>query len=67
MQQGFVVLVQYQIRLGKVGEQEVAVRDWVKSIQALNDPEIRYSVYKAEDGVSFVHYVCLPTKQRAHG
>ncbi len=51
------VLVQYTIKGDKVAEQEAAIREWVGSIQALNDPEVEYSVYKAEDGASFVHHI----------
>ncbi len=51
------VLVQYTIKGDKVAEQESAIREWVGSIQALNDPEVEYSVYKAEDGASFVHHI----------
>ena len=51
------VLVQYTIQGDKVADQETAIRDWVGSIQDLNDPDVEYSVYKSEDGKSFVHHI----------
>ena len=57
------ILVQYTAQGDKVGEQEAAIREWVGSIKALNDPEVRYSVYKAEDGVSFIHHIQLASSE----
>ena len=51
------VLVLYTIKGDKIAEQEFAIREWVGSIQALNDPKVEYSVYKTEDGTSFVHHI----------
>jgi hypothetical protein len=51
------VLVQYRVRPDQVAEQEAAVKDWLAAVRALADPEIRYTVYRGDDGVTFVHHV----------
>ena len=51
------VFVQYTIKGDKIAEQESVIRECAGSIQALNDPKVEYSVYKTEDGASFVHHI----------
>ena len=51
------VLVKYTIQDAQVAEQEAVIREWVGSIQELNDPDVEYSVYKSEDGKSVVHHI----------
>ena len=51
------VFVQYTIKGDKIAEQESAIRECAGSIQALNDPKVEYSVYKTEEGASFVHHI----------
>ncbi len=48
-------LIQYRVRPDKVEEQEAAIREFIGFIRADADPGVSYSVFKCEDGVSFVH------------
>ena len=50
------VLVQYRTRPDQVAEQEAAVRTWVEAVRKQADPEVRYTVYRGDDGVTFVHH-----------
>lgn len=50
-------LIRYKVRTDKLDEQQAAVREWVEAVKALNDPDMAYTVFVAEDGLDFVHVV----------
>ena len=57
MRDGSVTLVEYKVQSDKIGEQEAAVQEWVGAIRALDDPNVSYTVLKAEDGLSLRHVI----------
>ncbi len=57
MREGAVTLVEYKVQSDKIGEQEAAVQEWVGAIRALGDPNVSYTVLKAEDGLSLRHVI----------
>ena len=64
------LLIQYRVRADKVAEQEAAIREFVAAVKAQADPGYRYTVYRKEDGVSFVHHAWMAdeaAKQRFQG
>ena len=52
-------LIQYRVGADKVAEQEAAIREFVAAVKAQADPGYRYTVYRKEDGVSFVHHAWI--------
>ena len=57
MREGAVTLVEYKVQSDKIAEQEAAVQEWVGAIRALDDPNVSYTVLKAEDGLSLRHVI----------
>lgn len=52
-------IIEYKVAADKVAEQEQAVREFIDVIKAENDPGYRYTSFKREDGVSFVHHAWM--------
>jgi len=63
-------LIRYRVGADKVAEQELEIGEFVAAVKAQADPDYRYTVYRKEDGVSFVHHAWIadePAIQRFRG
>ena len=52
-------LIQYRVPADKVADQEAAIGEFIGAMKQQPDPGYRYTVYRKEDGVSFVHHAWM--------
>ena len=59
-------MVRYAVSSDQVAENERLVRAVYEELDRINPPGIRYTTFKLDDGVTFVHIASLETDDRGN-
>ena len=55
--------IEYRVKADQVEAQLAAIGDFIEAIRGDGDPEVRYTVYRMEDGVTFRHHAWMASEE----
>jgi quinol monooxygenase YgiN len=55
--------IEYRVKADQVDAQLAAIGDFIEAIRGDGDPEVRYTVYRMEDGVTFRHHAWMASEE----
>ncbi len=55
--------IEYRVKADQLEAQLAAIGDFIGAIRGDADPEVRYTVYRLEDGVTFRHHAWMASEE----